>query len=170
MFSGPFFVCGRNKNTEVLRNETLFRRSLICFVIGFVFTSLSHEMFAARAGVENSVQTVLQADRAFVQAAAQGDSAAVARFLDTEFTWTNAEGKTSTKAEVLSSLPAPAAGAEGGAQLQHRDYGQVIAILSTRDKIHVLRIWTKRGTNWRLPSSIMKSHRRNRRRYRAGQE
>lgn len=126
------------------------RRSFICLVLGFVFTAMLNGESALRNVVENSAQTVRQEDRAFVQAAAKRDSAAVGRFLDAEFTWTNAEGKTSTRAEVLSAVPASVAGDESGAQLQRRDYGQVIAILSTRDKIHVLRIWTKRGANWRL--------------------
>jgi hypothetical protein len=36
------------------------------------------------------------------------------------------------------------------AKLEHRDYGQVVAILSAREKIHVLRVWVKRANNWRL--------------------
>src|SRR6202162_6554208 len=41
-------------------------------------------------------------------------------------------------------------GDENEAKIEHRDYGQVVAILSARDKNHVLRVWVKRGTNWRL--------------------
>jgi len=41
-------------------------------------------------------------------------------------------------------------GNESGAQLKPRNYGQVGAVMSGRDKIHVLRIWVKRPAGWRL--------------------
>ena len=54
--------------------------------------------------------SALEADHDFVQAAAKGDTATVGKFLDTEFTWTNTEGRTYSRADVLSSLPKPALG------------------------------------------------------------
>jgi hypothetical protein len=95
-------------------------------------------------------QSVLQADREFVQAAAKGDGAAAGRLFDAEFTWTDAEGKTQTRADVVSSLPTPALGNESGAQVKHRLYGQVGAVMSGRDKVHVLRLWVHRPAGWRL--------------------
>ena len=44
----------------------------------------------------------LQADREFVHAASKGDKQAVGRLLDPDFTWTDAQGKTSTKSETLT--------------------------------------------------------------------
>src|SRR5882762_1721361 len=70
-------------------------------------------------------QSLLQADHEFVQAAAKGDTATLGRVLDADFAWTDADGKTRTKAEVLTSLPAPALGNESGAQVKQRTYGQV---------------------------------------------
>ena len=94
--------------------------------------------------------SVLQADREFVQAAAKGDSAAIAKLLDADFTWTNADGKTLSRAEVLSSLPRPALGDEVGAHHQRQTRSQVEAIMADRDKIHALRLWVKRASFWRL--------------------
>lgn len=94
--------------------------------------------------------SVLQADREFVQAAAKGDSAAVAELLDADFSWTDSEGKTLSRAEALSSLPKPALGNEVGARQRRQTRGQVEAIMADRDKIHVLRLWVKRGSAWRL--------------------
>jgi hypothetical protein len=94
--------------------------------------------------------SVIQADREFVQAAAKGDSAAVARLLDTDFTWTDADGKTLSRAEVLSSLPKPALGNEAGAHQRRQTRSQVEAIMADRDTIHVLRLWVRRGSAWRL--------------------
>ncbi len=95
-------------------------------------------------------QSVLQADREFVQAAAKGDNATVGRILDTDFTWTDADGKTRTRAEVLGSLPAPALGNETGVQVKQQIHSQVVAVMSGRDKTHVLRMWVKRPAGWRL--------------------
>lgn len=95
-------------------------------------------------------QAVLQADHEFVQAAAKGDTATVGRVLDTEFTWTDADGKTLSRVEVLDSLPSPALGTETGAQVKQRTYGQVSTVMSSRDKAHVLRIWVRRPAGWHL--------------------
>jgi len=95
-------------------------------------------------------QSVAQADREFVQAAAKGDSATVGRALDTDFTWTDADGRTRSRAEVLDSLPTPALGNETGAQLKQQSHSQVVAVMSGLDKTHVLRMWVKRPAGWRL--------------------
>jgi len=94
--------------------------------------------------------TALQADHEFVQAAAKGDSATVGKLLDAEFTWTNTEGRTYSHADVLSSLPKPALGGEAGVNQVRQAHSQVEAIMSDHDKIHVLRVWVKRGGTWRL--------------------
>src|SRR6202521_2154393 len=94
--------------------------------------------------------SILQIDNEFVQAAAKDDKAAVGKLLDMDFTWTDADGKTRARADVLKSLPTPALGNETGAQIKSRTYGQVGAVMSGRDKIHVLRIWVKRPAGWRL--------------------
>jgi hypothetical protein len=95
-------------------------------------------------------QPVLETDREFVQAASNDDKARVATLLDTDFTWTNADGKTQSKADVLKSMPTPALGNEIGADVKQRTYGAVGAIMSGHNKTYVLRIWVKRPAGWRL--------------------
>jgi hypothetical protein len=95
-------------------------------------------------------QSILQADHEFVQATGKGDISTLGKLLDTDFTWTDADGKTRSRAEVLGSLPTPALGNETAAQVSQRTYGQVGAVMSGRDKIHVLRIWVRRPAGWRL--------------------
>jgi hypothetical protein len=92
----------------------------------------------------------LQADHEFVQAAAKGDAGAVGKLLDAEFTWTDAQGKTQSRVDVLGALPKPALGNEAGAHQQRQTRSQVEAIMADRDMIHVLRIWVKRPAGWRL--------------------
>jgi hypothetical protein len=95
-------------------------------------------------------QSVLQADHEFVQAAAKGDTAIVGKVLDADFTWTDADGKTRARAEVRDSLPTPALGNETSAQVKQQIHSQVGAVMSGRDKTHVLRIWVRRPAGWRL--------------------
>jgi hypothetical protein len=107
-------------------------------------------IFGSSAVTAADEPSALQIDQEFVQAAAKGDKSTVGKLLDGDFTWTDADGKTQTRAEVLKSLPAPALGNEAGARLNARTYGQVNAVMSDRDKVHVLRIWVKRPAGWRL--------------------
>jgi len=105
---------------------------------------------SGRRAIAADESSLLQIDNEFVQAAAKDDKAAVDKLLDSDFTWTDADGKTRTRTDVLKSLPTPALGNETGAQLKPRTYGQVGAVMSSRDKIHLLRIWVKRPAGWRL--------------------
>src|SRR5260370_6411917 len=115
-------------------------------MLGGILSVLAFSSVAAAA----DDQSVIQADHDFVQAGAKGDTASVGRFLDTDFSWTDANGKPRSKAEVLDSVPTPALGNEADAQVKQRTYGQVGAVMSSRDKSHVLRIWVRRPAGWRL--------------------
>jgi hypothetical protein len=93
---------------------------------------------------------VMQADRAFVQAVAKGDAAGIAKMVAMEFTWTDTEGKTLTREEVLRGVPKDALGDESGAELNERTYGQVGAVNVGHGRVHVLRMWVQRPEGWRL--------------------
>jgi Domain of unknown function (DUF4440) len=120
------------------------------FVLGIVFVGILVFMSLNSVAAVGDDPSVLQADNEFVQAAGKGDTATVGRVLDADFTWTDAEGKTQSRAEVLRSLPTPALGNESGAQVKQHTYGQVGAVMSARDKSHVLRLWVRRPAGWRL--------------------
>ena len=110
-----------------------------------VFTVPAH-----RVAILADESPVLQNDHEFVQAASKADKAKVASLLDSDFSWTDADGKTQSRTEILNSLPTPALGSEAGADVQQRTYGLVAAVMSARDKTYVLRIWVKRPAGWRL--------------------
>ena len=101
------------------------------------------------AAAEND-PAVLQPDKAFVQALAKHDTAALGKALDKELLWTNAEGDTTTKDKVLASLPTPMMGDETGAQVTERTYGETAGVQVANGKQHVIRIWVKRPAGWRL--------------------
>ena len=94
--------------------------------------------------------SALSSDREFVQAAEKGNAAVLNKLLDADFTWTNAGGRTFSRAEVLNSVPKPALGDEAAANQLRQVRPQVEAIMASRDKMDVLRIWAKRGSEWRL--------------------
>jgi hypothetical protein len=118
------------------------------FAIVFLAAGVS---FAAKGLVAaEGDAAVVQADRAFVQAAAKRDAAAIGKMLDAEFTWTDAEGKTLTAADVLRGVPKVALGDESGAEASERTYGQVGAVNVGSGKIHILRMWVQRSGAWKL--------------------
>ena len=128
-----------------MRAPTTRFLALVLLTAGLLIPDARPHSYAA-----DSDPAVMQADRQFVQAAAKGDAAALGKILDADFTWTDAEGKTQTRAEVSNSLPTPSLGNESGAEVKQRSYGQVRAVMSDRDKVFVLRLWVKRTAGWRL--------------------
>ena len=110
---------------------------------------LACALFLAGAAAADE-PSAIPADHEFLQAAEKGNAAVLAKLFDTDFTWTDANGSTLSRAEVLTSLPKPALGDEGAVNQLRQMRPQVEAIMASRDKIHVLRIWIKRGPDWRL--------------------
>jgi hypothetical protein len=96
----------------------------------------------------NEAPAVLQADKTFAQALAKKDKKELGTILDSNFLWTDPDGKTLTKAEVLQNLPSPTPGYE--AQTKEYTYGQVVNVRTDSGKLHVLRVWVKEPAGWRL--------------------
>jgi hypothetical protein len=88
---------------------------------------------------------MMGADRAFVQAVAKADKPALKKLLDADFTWTDFEGKTQSRAEVLRDLPKPAAATE----LKPYTYGEIGDVQANLGRAHVLRVWVKRPGGWK---------------------
>ena len=91
---------------------------------------------------------MLQADRAFVEAVAKGDKPALEKLLDADFTWTDLDGKTLTRAEALQDPPKPAISSEDAAQLKKYTYGEIGDVQVNLGRFHVLRVWVKRAGGW----------------------
>src|SRR5258705_11742687 len=103
-----------------MRAQTIRFLVLVLLSAGFSLSASNRKTFAADGDA-----AVTQADRAFAQAAAKGDAAALGKMLDAEFTWTDVEGKTLTGGEVLRGGPKDAFGDVGGVGGGERTYGQV---------------------------------------------
>jgi hypothetical protein len=94
-------------------------------------------------------QEMLQADRAFVQAVAKGDKPALEKLLDADFTWTDLDGNTRTRAQALQDPPQPAISSEDAAQLKKYMYGEIGDVQLNLGRAHVLRVWAKRSGGWK---------------------
>jgi hypothetical protein len=94
-------------------------------------------------------QAMLQADGAFVEAAAHADKPALQKLLDADFRWTSFDGRTLTKAEVLRDPPKPAIANGNDAQLKEHAYGAIGDVQANRGRTHVLRVWVKRAGAWK---------------------
>jgi hypothetical protein len=125
-------------------------QTIRALTFAFLSTGLLPTFSSPKMAAGDGDAVVMQADHAFVQAAAKGDVAALGKMLDAEFTWTDAEGKTLRAEEVLRAVPKDALGDESGAELSERSYGQVGAVQASRGKIHILRMWLQRPGGWRL--------------------
>jgi hypothetical protein len=118
--------------------------------VGLVFVAVMMvSVGASRVAASDSNPGVLKADQDFLQAVGKSDKAAIGGLLDGDFTWTDVDGKTWTRAEVLRSVPAAALGDESGAEVKELTYGDVGTIIASRGKVYVLRIWVKRAEGWR---------------------
>jgi hypothetical protein len=98
---------------------------------------------------ESADEALSQADRAFVQAVGKADKVALEKVLDADFTWTDFEGKTQTRAQVLQSTPKSAVTDEKDAQIKQYNYGELGDVQANQGKAHALRVWAKRPGGWK---------------------
>jgi hypothetical protein len=126
------------------------RIATIALLTGVLFSCAIAFVSNESVSAAGDDQDVLQTDHDFVQAAAKADKATISKLLDADATWTDQDGRNRARTQILGSIPSPALGNEAGAEVTQRTYGQVSAVMSGRDKIHVLRIWIKRSAGWRL--------------------
>jgi hypothetical protein len=103
---------------------------------------------ALRAAAEDSA--ILRVDREFVKAVNSGEATALAKVVDSDFTWTDSAGHTLPGEEFLHAVPAAPLGDEAGVDITERSYGEVAEVSASRGKVHVLRLWVHRSGGWRL--------------------
>jgi hypothetical protein len=85
-------------------------------------------------------------DRALLAAAAKGDKRVAAVLYDADFTWTNAFGVTRNKSEALESLIRE----DNETEVETHFYGRVFTVRGSHRNLRFLRIWVKRGDDWRF--------------------
>jgi hypothetical protein len=120
----------------------------ICTNVGApTFLAVALLLFGAAGIRADDSSSLLQADKAFVQALLQKDAAATATYLFPDFTWIDSAGKRLTRASTLQTLPAVA---NPDVEAQIRTYGNTAVVWANRGKMNVLRVWVKQPGGWRL--------------------
>lgn len=112
-------------------------------------SSAAQQASVGQQGQKDFEQRALAADREFQSAAFKSDTAALDKLLDVRFTWTDANGNTLTRQEVLRQTPKPAI-ADEAAQTTAHSYGSLETIQVHSGKDHALHVWVNRSTGWRL--------------------
>jgi hypothetical protein len=118
--------------------------------IRVLFAAIALTLSGGKPVHADADQAMVQADRAFVQAAAKADQAALEKLLDDGFTWMDTEGNTQTRAQVLRDLPKPAIPNQDAAQIKSYTYGEIGDVQASLGRLHVLRIWAKRTAGWKV--------------------
>jgi hypothetical protein len=93
---------------------------------------------------------LLAADRDLMSALSSGSATAAANLLDADASWTDEKGRTVGKAEASKALPKPAIADETGSEVHRYQYGRVGVVRVDSGPLHTLRVWIKRGNDWRL--------------------
>ena len=127
--------------------KNYFIRFIITGIIfGGAFTS---GMVGRVSAADEGEQSALQADKSLLSALGKADKPAAGKMLDAEFVWTDTEGKSLKKAEVLNALAEFATDNAGDEKVQTHFYNQVETVIGEHHHARFLRIWVKRPAGWR---------------------
>jgi hypothetical protein len=102
-----------------------------------------------RAAGDGAEEDSLRADRSLLSALSKADKNETGNLLDADFVWTDADGRSLKKAEVLGDLSIYAADNQGDENVQTHFYGQVETVLGVHHNARFLRVWVKRPAGWR---------------------
>ena len=116
---------------------------VIAIVCGGILAALTSRLVTAA----DDEQTVLQADHALLQAIGKADKTGMGKLLDADLIWTDSQGKSQTKTEVLQNPPTPG---NSDVEATGRIYGRSAVVRANHERLQVLRIWAKRPAGWRL--------------------
>lgn len=114
----------------------------------------------AQGGAANAASDTLTLDRTFLQGMERGESAALERVADADFTWIDPRGVSVAREDLLKALAAgkglkPALGTGSDVQVENVAYGSQLAVVRRhKDKTHSLHVWVRRPAGWRLLSII----------------
>ena len=95
-------------------------------------------------------KTAAQADQAFIAALNKGEKKPIELLLDTNFQWTDADGRTRDKEQALENLSSLAADNQGDADVKTHAYDQLVLIFGRHGKLWFSRTWVKRPEGWTL--------------------
>jgi len=125
-----------------------YHNHLSCINIGaptfLVLALLASSAIPAHADDSTSL---LQADKAFVEAFQRRDRAVAAKILSPDFAWIGSHGKRLTHDQTLGAFPAAA---NADVIPQASIYGNSAVVRANKGKVNVVRIWVKTADEWRI--------------------
>lgn len=124
-------------------------RAALMIMLVMVAADASTALAAPAARTDE--QAARQADQAFVSAMHEGDKAGMAALMAQGFAWTDADGQTLDKRQLLQGS---AQGAAIGADTKLHDYSTVMFVTEseTTSAAHLrsVRVWVKEAGEWRI--------------------
>lgn len=90
------------------------------------------------------------ADRDWLAAIGNHDTAAIARSLHPDVRWTNVEGRTVGATEIGKALPQSLIGVDATAERHYHVYAPLGIVQVDAGKRHELRVWIEQPSGWRL--------------------
>ena len=118
-------------------------------IVAGIFVILSGSGMARCLSGERSGAPFRSIARSLLQRS-QSNKAELEKLLDSDFIWTNFEGKTRTRAQFLRNPPKLAIPNEKDAQLKQYSYGELGDVQTNYGAIHTIRVWVKRSDGWKL--------------------
>src|SRR5579864_7873623 len=146
----PAFECFTECSTRntLIMSFTGYHNHKICVNVGApTFLALAVLTFGVPTLRADDSASVLQTDKAFVQAFVQKDTATAPNLVSADFTWIDSVGKRLSRAATLETFPA-VANADVEAQL--RVYGNTAVVRANHGKVNVMRVWVKQPAGWRI--------------------
>src|ERR1700676_739095 len=122
------------------------RRFVLCSLL---FGFLSCELWATLSVAAADRDQLLGADGAFLEAVNKADKSALGKLLDPQFIWTDTDGRTETREQTLEDLPRLEVSDGNDAEVKNYTYGEIGVIEENQGRVHILRVWVKRGEGWR---------------------
>jgi hypothetical protein len=127
------------------------RLVVTAILLGLLWASTVYAVTSRlRIAADADAEALLRVNEALEHALQGRDQQGTEQLLDPEVTWVSPEGIIRTKSEVLAEMPRPAAVSSGDARVTEHTYGQVAVVQVHRGQAHVLRVWVRRSSGWRV--------------------
>jgi hypothetical protein len=122
------------------------RRALIRAVL--VALALHLVPLPPSAHAQDTAETIQKLEQGLATAVRTKDRRSLGNYLAAKFAWTDAQGNSWPKSEVLKSIAEFPAVAESDVKINM--YGAMATVIGQRGHVRFVRIWVKRALGWRL--------------------
>src|SRR5262245_26929144 len=124
-----------------------------CALIRVLLVAVTVYLIPSACGLElalaqDNADTIRKLDQGLASAVRGKDQRALGRTLAAKFTWTDAQGRTWPKSEVVKSIAEFPIVAESDVKINF--YGPIATVTGQRGNVRFVRVWVKRTLGWRL--------------------